>query len=296
MLLLGLLVWSARAEESEGSEALPEEDAPEEDAPEEDAPEEGAPARDPALRSFTLTPDGQLESALQGFDEAVEDTEAMPEELLEEISGPLALAADAAALMEKMPAGLVSMRMRGRFFLRPTLSVGGLGGAMSTRLGIAGGHRWWGVSPTRLTLAGETRLAADVPLAGARGRALSISTLAGPWLGPVGLRLGGALTSERADYGTAVLDSALTAGPRGVLSLQLDGISPYLGGGVEWLLSGDRPGEREPVVLAGLGWQDGWVRLVGQGSLRQTAQGRRWEAGLGLQITPRLPGAESEEE
>ncbi|MFT5684904.1 MAG: hypothetical protein ACI8RZ_005849, partial [Myxococcota bacterium] len=245
------------------------EDEPTDDPPPEDDPPAEADA--PARRTFILNPEGELESALEGFEAGVEDTEAMSEEVEAMLEEALALS--------PLPAGLVATRLRGRFFLRPTLSYGGLDGHTAARLGIAGGHRWFRLSESTLALAGETRLSADVPLAGAGGSAVSLSTLAGPWIGPVGLRIGPILRYERADYGEAMLDPALTGGGRAILSAEIGRFSPYVGGGLDAILAGTRPGSLEPIALVGLSREKGWVRLSAQGSAQQTAQGIRWEAG-----------------
>ena len=242
------------------------------------------------LRTITLTPAEDLDSALDHFDDAIEDTEGMPAELAEVLEEAM----DTVAILERLPAGLVAPRMRGRFFLRPTLSLGGLDQHSAVRLGIAGGHRWWRISDSTLALAGETRLAADAPLSGASGGALALTSLAGPWIGPIGLRIGPAVRYERADYGEATLDAALTAGGRAILSAEIGSVSPYLGGGIDRIIAGDRSGEFEPIALVGLSREKGWVRLAAQGSLQQTAQGVRWEAGIGIQITPHLSSAEDD--
>ena len=54
-------------------------------------------------------------------------------------------------------------------------------------------------------------------------------------------------------------------------------------------MAGSRPGTLEPVALVGLAREEGWVMISARGMLQQTAQGTRWQAGLGLQITPHLP-------
>ncbi len=265
ILLLTALAWAEEAPE------VPDE-AP--DEPPADAPEAPAP------RTFILSADGQLQSALDGFEAGIEDTDAMPAELEAELEAALA--------GTPLPAGLVAPLLRGRLFLRPTLSFGGLDRATAARLGVAAGHRWFRISDGLLGLAGETRLSADVPLAGASGGAVALSSLAGPWLGPIGLRLGPAISYERADYGEAILDPALTGGGRAILSAELGPVSPYLGGGLDAVLAGERPGALEPIALLGLSREKGWLRTAGQASLRQTAQGLRWEAALSFTLTPHI--------
>ena len=122
---------------------------------------------------------------------------------------------------------------------------------------------------------------------------MALSSLAGPWLGPIGLRLGPSVRYEHADYGDAVLDPAWTIGGQAILSAELGPLSPYIGGGVEAVIAGERPEGVEPIVRFGLSHERGWRRLSGQGSLQQTTQGTRWLAGLSLQITPHLPSEES---
>ena len=253
--------------------ALADEPEDPQSPPPSDAPAEVAPAEP---RTFTLTPAEELDSALDELEAAIEDTDPMSEALIEELGAVL-------------PPGLVSPRLRGRFFLRPTLALGGLDRAAAVRMGVKGGHRWWRITPQERTLAGETSLSVDTPLSGASGSAVALSSLAGPWLGPIGLRLGPALRYESADYGDAVLEPAWTAGGRAILSAELGHFSPYIGGGIDAVLAGERPGSVEPIALIGLSREKGWRRLSGQGSLQQTAQGTRWLAGLSLKITPHLP-------
>ena len=241
-----------------------------------DSPAEEAPAEE-APRTFLLNAEGELESALNHFEAGVEDTEAMPVEIREMLRGSSTL-----------PAGLIAPRLRGRLFLRPTLSYGGLDRSTSSRLGIAGGHRWFQLTEGEFSLAGETRLSADIPLAGVGGSAVSLSTLAGPWIGPVGLRIGPILRYEQARYEDATLDPALLVGGRGILSVEAGSFSPYIGAGLDTIIAGQRPGDLEPIALLGLARERGWVRLSGQGSFQQTAQGLRWEVGLGINLTPNL--------
>ena len=256
---------------------MPAEEVPAEEVPAEEVPAEEVPAEE-VPRTFLLNAEGELESALDHFEAGVEDTEAMP-------AAVEAMLAEATSL----PAGFVAPRLRGRFFLRPTLSYGGLDRSIAGRLGVAGGHRWFQITEGEFSLAGETRLSADIPLAGASGSAVSLSTLAGPWLGPVGLRIGPILRYERASYEDAILDPALLAGGRGILSVEVGSFYPYIGAGLDTIIAGQRPGDLEPIALIGLARERGWVRLSGQGSFQQTAQGLRWEVGLGIQITPHLP-------
>jgi len=272
MIILCLSALALAEEPDEEPDEAPP--PPASDAPAETEPEE------PPARTFTLTPTEALDSALDELDAAIEDTDPM--------SGALA-----AELGAALPAGMVASRLRGRFFFRPTLALGGLDTATALRVGLASGHRWWRVTSTERTVAGETRLTADTPLSGATGGAVALSSLAGPWLGPIGLRLGPAIRYEHADYGDAVLDSAWTVGGRAILSAELGPIGPYIGGGVDTVIAGDRPDGIEPIALIGLSHEKGWRRLSGQGSLQQTSQGARWLAGLSLQITPHLPSEES---
>ncbi len=272
----------AHAQEEPPDEELPDEtpsgeEAPDEEHPDEEHPDEEHSNEEEPLRTFLLNAEGELESALDHFEDGIEDTEAMPAEIQEMLRG--------ASLL---PAGLVAPRLRGRFFLRPTLSYGGLDRSTSGRLGISGGHRWFQITEDGFSLAGETRLSADTPLAGASGSAVSLSTLAGPWIGPVGLRLGPILRYEQARYEDATLDPALLVGGRGILSVEAGSLCPYIGAGLDTIISGQRPGDLEPIALLGLARERGWVRLAGQGSFQQTAQGLRWTVGLGISLTPHL--------
>ncbi len=79
--------------------------------------------------------------------------------------------------------------LRGRWFAKPLLgytSLPGDTGGGGVRLGAALGHQWWTLDSQELQIGGESRVEVTAPIGGLRGRRVEMSTVAGPWLGPVG--------------------------------------------------------------------------------------------------------------
>lgn len=271
ILLLSML---ARAQEAPASADNGEEEEEATDAP----------------RQFSLS--GGLEaeggpSALDDFEGAVEDTDEMSPELEQ-------------ALKDELPPGLGLLlasggsprsMLRGRFSFRPTVLVTGArgddGGQAAAGLGGAVLHRWWLLGTETVQLGGESRLEA-IANVGAGGYQLSLYSVAGTWLGPVGLHVGPALRLDRAEWEQASVlqEAGLLAGGRGLVSTSAGPLSLYGGAELAQGLTGDR-GE-EWTALAGGIVERKMLQVIGRFSWREAPEGALWTAGLGLHIQPHL--------
>lgn len=233
-------------------------------------------------REVEIEPAEPLPSALDDLDDAAREVELEAPELEDWVPLPGAL-------------------LRGRWYAKPLLSwthLPGDEGGGAVRLGAALGHQWWTLDSLPVQVGGESRLEVTAPIGGARGRRIELNTVAGPWLGPVGVRLGPSLRWDRdAWFDGALLDNALAVGALGTLSVGAGPVRVY--GGVEpaWLVAGTRsaadPAEATLPVLgdettwrAGLGWIDRPVNWTLEGALRETAAGSVLEVGLGVHFRP----------
>lgn len=252
-------------------------------AAEEPAP---APAPEPAPEPAPIelfAPDDPLPSALDGLEGA-------------HAEAPAGLSLD--GLVPDW-APVAHLRVRGNVFVKPLAqALVAPGEPFAVRLGAAGGHRWWTFRPAppsvdarRLVdVGGEERLTLSAPVGGARGVALGASVVAGPWLGPVGLRLGPSLRHDHLDWRPTELPAATAAGAVADLSLLAGKL--VVTGGVEpmWLVGGDRrpaddalPGD-EWSWRAGVGWLGRPLQWTIDGEARSTVIGTVWSGGLSLQL------------
>jgi hypothetical protein len=188
-------------------------------------------------------------------------------------------------------------RIRGRFYGKPLLAVTGLGGRAAMRIGAAAGHRWWQLGDSFVVVGGETRLEASAPVGGARGYTFALGHFAGPWVGPVGVRIGPDLRADRAVWGDETLPATLALGPQLTLSLDAKVAQAFVGVEPAWYLAGERaPVDWSASPLPGVGddttWMAGVAVPVGifhwmaQGSAQATPLGSVWEAGLGVHFQP----------
>jgi hypothetical protein len=238
-----------------------------------------APAPDPA--PIELAPaEEELPSALDGLDQAHTET-------------PTGI--DLEDVLPDWAPDTSKQRLRGQLFARPVL-----GGVVlpedgwGLRVGGALGHRMWTMKPGAVSFGTEERVSLTAPIGGAKGYAADASILVGPWLGPVGLRVGPVARLDRWNWGDGVvLDDALGVGVLGDVSVVLGKAVVTAGVSPTWLLTGDR-GPASDVFLLGLGdetsWRGGvgWIGRPLQWSLdleaRDTAVGTLWSGGLALQL------------
>lgn len=241
-----------------------------------EAPSEGdpqAPSAEEASQTIEIAPAADLPSALDGLDQAHAEVKIAP------------VLGDWVA----MPGNLV----RGRPIVRPLLAMAVHERRMALRVGGALGHQWWTLTEGALQLGGESRLEITAPVGGSSGYRVELGTRAGPWLGPIGLRVGPLLRADRERWGEALLSRALLLGVGLDLSLLLGPLALTAGVEPAWSLLGDRaPAASGP--LPGLGAEAAWRAGLGttgkpaQLSLelidRQTALGPIVETALTLRI------------
>ena len=111
------------------------------------------------------------------------------------------------------------------------------------------------------------------------GRRLVLSAQVGPWLGPVGLRLGPVVRSDRTEWRGAglTLEDALLLGGRATVSLALGPLRPTAGMELGVIAAGPRPpADPTDAVLPLLGDETGyslglaWMGRPLSGSLHTT--------------------------
>jgi hypothetical protein len=180
---------------------------------------------------------------------------------------------------------------RGRWFAKPLLSWANLEGKNAVRPGIAVGHQWFPVSELPIQLAGETRLSLAAPVGGAKGRSIELTSVLGPWLGPIGVRVGPALRWDKWQSDAASLSDALALGARATLAVDAEIIHPWVGVEPVWLVAGQRdawtPGIGELSFLGGLNYAMKAAELGLQGTWRETSAGRWLDVAFTVHVRPR---------
>ncbi|MCO4747491.1 MAG: hypothetical protein KC912_22005 [Proteobacteria bacterium] len=180
---------------------------------------------------------------------------------------------------------------RGRWFAKPLLSWANLDGKSAVRPGLAIGHQWFPVAELPIQLAGETRLAMAVPAGGAKGRSIELTSVLGPWLGPVGIRVGPALRWDKWQSDAASLSDALALGARATVAVDADIIHPWVGVEPVWLVAGERDpwsaGVGELSFLGGLNYAMKAAELGLQGTWRETSAGRWLDVAFTVHVRPR---------
>lgn len=239
-------------------------------------PADPAPGPPPEPAPILLDAGGEvLPSALDGLEAARDET---PE-----------LALDA-LLPDWVP--VTKERLRGQLFVRPLAALVVLPSeGTAVRLGGAVGHRWWTLKPSTVDWGGEERGWVAAPVGGVSGYGVGGQVVGGPWIGPVGLRVGPTLRADRADFGDGVvLRGATAVGASADLALALGSLTVTGGAEPAWLVSGDRtpaadgaPGD-EWTWRAGFGWQGRPLQWALDGEARATAVGTVWSGGLSLQV------------
>lgn len=246
--------------------------AAQEVAPEPD-PEQG-PEADPEGPIVIAPLDEVLPSAIDSVETVREETKGDP--------GAMALAT-----------GLAGGLVRGKLFVRPVAGLAAHEGAAAVWLGGAVGHTWWTIEELPIQIGGETSLRASAPVGGARGYRLELATTAGPWLGPVGIRLGPALRIDREAWGADVLLPAASLGGSVDLSLDLGPFAVLAGVQPLWDLSDVRtpdPTGRWPAIGTDTAFRAGVAASVPLADLtaevvdRVTPIGPVVEINLGLRL------------
>lgn len=244
---------------------------------EEPAPAPSEPAPEPEV--IEISTDATLPSAIEAVDEVHEEVALGPQ--LED--------------WIPLPGNLV----RGRWVIRPLLGAEVVEGAAAVRLGAAAGHQWWTLGEGTLRAGGEETLRFTAPVGAERGRRLDLAVAAGPWVGPVGLRVGPTVAWDRAEFrpgpDALLLDEALLVG--GAVDLTLVAGPVALTAGVEpaVVVAGDRGGADPAAVplpvlgdettwRAGVGLLGDHVELLLGAALRETAVGAVGEGTVGLRV------------
>ena len=277
-MLLWMLTCLALASDP-AEEAVPEasQQASTESQPAEASSEEAAdPAPEPATDVYEISvDDSDLGSALDDFDERAQRYGEESQETL----------GDAAWR------GLRPQLFRGRWFIKPVVAWSSLQGQWAVPMGLAGGHQWFPASESPLQWTGETRLDATAPVGKMQGHHLQLTSTAGPWLGPIGIRLGPTVRHDRWENEAASLPSAFSAGARVTLGLDAGLIKPWVGIEPVWLINSQRTAWSEGIGELGI---LGGVQLAGNslhygltGSLRQTSAGPLTQVAFTVHVRPR---------
>ncbi|MEM6929190.1 MAG: hypothetical protein AAF602_19785 [Myxococcota bacterium] len=203
----------------------------------------------------------------------------------------------AAASRGALPLALPVAPLRGRFSARPLLEGSLLAGGERTfwamRIGLVVTHQYWRLSDRTVQVAGQTELRASAPFGGASGRRFELSSIVGPWVGPVALRIGPVVRSDRNRWTNADLElpDALALGGRGDLAIEIGDVRAFAGIELAWLALGDRPpADPQTAILPvigdetayrlGLGRQGDRIFVGVHGTWRETAIGSEIDIGL----------------
>lgn len=289
--LAALLLTPALAQEPSGGDdpmpSAPPQEVPSPEDLEGGEPEGGEPGPEPPAeaapapqvpRTVDLSTDGSLGSAL----DAIGTASRTPGPSLEGWA-PLSEGA-----------------LRGRWGIRPELAVALLPGESTqwaVRSGATISHRWWPLGEAPVQLGGQTDLTAIFPIGGATGRRFVLSSQVGPWLGPVGLRLGPVVRSDRTEWRSAglTLEDALLVGGRSTVSVALGPLRVAAGLELGVIAAGPRP-PADPTTAAlpligdetgysaGLAWMGRPLTSNVQIVHRQTAIGPEVDVQLGVGI------------
>ncbi|MCB9683462.1 MAG: hypothetical protein H6738_19265 [Alphaproteobacteria bacterium] len=222
-------------------------------------------------------PEEELGSAIEGIDDVHAEVKLGPQ--LED--------------WVPLPGNLV----RGRFVVRPLLGAEGAQGRFAVTAGAALGHQWWTLGDGPVGAGGEELVRVSAPIGGLKGRRVDAEIVGGPWVGPIGLRVGPTLTWDRLDPGgdLPVLEDAVLVGGLVDLSAMLGPVVLTAGLQPAWVVGGERVGaDPEAVPLPVLGDETTWragVGLIGDhlelllgAALRETAIGPIGEGTLGLRV------------
>ncbi len=202
-----------------------------------------------------------------------------------------------------LPLELPRPPVRGRYGARPVLEGSLLAGGERTywamRVGIDLSHRYWRLTDRTVQLVGQTSLRATAPIGAATGRRFELNSTVAPWIGPVGLRIGPVVRSDRVRWRTPELElvDTLAVGGRADLALELGAWRAFGGIEITWLVAGNRPPADPatailPVVgdetayRLGVGRQGRRLLTALRGNWRETAIGAEIDVGLqfGLRV------------
>jgi len=171
------------------------------------------------------------------------------------------LAEDALARLDGIDwTGPASM-LRGRWYAKPVITLDHLAvddaSAFGVRAGGAVGRMWFTTGALPIQGGADVGLHASAPIGRAVGYRVHAHGLVGPWLGPVGLRVGPTVRADRTRWtidGTDhILDDAVLVGGRAVLAFDIGSLAPYVSVEPAWTVAGTRPSPVDPPVLPAIG-------------------------------------------
>ena len=179
--------------------------------------------------------------------------------------------------------------LRGRWYVRPVAGYERFEGASAVRVGASGGRMWFTTGGLPIQGGADIGVAATGSVGAAAGGRLHAHATAGPWLGPIGLRLGPTLRWDRQSWTDSVdtLEAALLVGARATLSLDVGPVAPYVSVEPSWVAAGDRAGapvSDETWLGAGVSCQLGWLTAGAHVTRLTTSIGDIFGAGLSVAI------------
>ena len=171
------------------------------------------------------------------------------------------LAEDALARLEGIDWEGPASMLRGRWYAKPVLTLDHLAvddaSAFGVRAGAAVGRMWFTTGALPVQGGADVGLHASAPIGRAVGYRFHAHGLVGPWLGPVGLRVGPTVRADRTRWtvdGTdQVLDDAVLVGGRAVLAFDVGSLAPYVSVEPAWTVAGTRSAPVDPPVLPAIG-------------------------------------------
>lgn len=199
-------------------------------------------------------------------------------------AGPLPSALDTLAPGGRMdlPEGYEPKNfVRSKLFARPTIGLA-VNDRVAVRLGAGIGHRWWTAAPVAVQFGGETVARISAPAGAASGLRLDAASTHGPWLGPVGLRVGPVLRLDREVWGAEELPFGASLGLAADLGLDVGPVALSAGVQPLWPLAPDR--ERETAWRGGVRVAPGAFELGLDAAWRDTAIGDILEGSLSFAV------------
>ena len=221
------------ADDAPGDESDPSEGEEVDDAPGDETEEEVVEA--PSL----VIPAYNLGSGLSTLETAGAEQASTDEAKLAE---------DALARLDGIDWTAPTSMLRGRWYAKPVITLDNLSvedaSAFAVRAGGAVGRMWFTTGALPVQGGADVGLHASAPIGRAVGYRLHAHGLVGPWLGPVGLRIGPTVRADRTRWtvdGTdRILDDAVLVGGRAVLAFDIGSLAPYASIEPGWAVAGSR--------------------------------------------------------
>jgi hypothetical protein len=214
------------------------------------------------------------------------------------------LAEDALARLDGIDWQGPASMLRGRWYVKPVFTFEELRqdgeAAAALRAGGAVGRMWFTTGALPVQGGADLGVHVSAPIGRAVGYRIHGHGLVGPWLGPVGLRVGPTVRADRTRWtldGTEqLLDDAVLVGSRAVLAFDVGPIAPYVSMEPAWRVAGTRTAPTDAPVLPVLGTETRYgAGFTFQASLlllgihvhrTETALGGVMQAGASIAIRP----------